>query len=71
MADFHRPKAEGGGAPVDQGVFITQLNIEHYRTKLATEADPAKREMLQRLLAEEKAKLAALNDPPGAQKPRA
>jgi hypothetical protein len=54
---------QGGGAPV--------LNIEHFRTKLATEGDPAKREMLERLLAEENAKLAALNEPPGEQKPRA
>jgi hypothetical protein len=59
------------GASVDQRLYITQLNIEHYRTKLATEADPAKREMLQRLLDEEKAKLAALNDPPVEQNPRA
>ncbi len=62
-----RPKAR----PVDQRLYIIQLNIEHYRTKLATERNPAKREVLQRLLAEEKTKLAALNDPPSEQKPRA
>jgi hypothetical protein len=56
---------------MDQRLYVIQLNIEHYRTKLASEGDPAKREMLQRLLAEEKAKLAAVNDPPSEQKPRA
>ncbi len=56
---------------MDQRVYIAQLNIEHYRRKLTTERDPAKRETLQRLLAEEKVKLTALNDPPGEQKPRA
>jgi hypothetical protein len=44
---------------VDQRVYIAQLNVEHYRTNLATEGDPAKRKMLQRLLAEEQAKLTA------------
>jgi hypothetical protein len=63
-------KAEDEGAPVDQRVYVIQLNIEHYQTKLTTEADPAKRDMLQRLLAEEKAKL-ALNNLPAEQKPRA
>ena len=50
---------------------IAQLNIAHYRKKLATETDQAKRETLQRLLTEEEAKLAALNHPPDKQKPTA
>lgn len=40
---------------------ITQLNIEHFRKKLAMEQDPTTRQTLIRLLAEEEAKLAALN----------
>jgi len=56
---------------MEQRVFIAQLNIAHYRGKLAGEADQAKREMLERLLAEEEAKLASLTDSPGEQKPRA
>jgi len=71
MADFSPSKGRAWRRAVDQRVYITQLNIKHYRTKLITESDPAKRETLQRLLAEEKAKLAALNDPPGEQKPKA
>jgi hypothetical protein len=38
---------------------VAQLNIEHFRKKLAVETDATKREMLLRLLAEEEAKLAA------------
>lgn len=41
---------------------IARLNIEHYRKLLATETDEGKRETLQRLLAEEEAKLAALTE---------
>ncbi len=52
---------------MDQRVYIAQLSIKHYRKKLADEADQAKRETLQRLLVDEEAKLAALNDPPGEQ----
>jgi hypothetical protein len=44
--------------------FVARLNIEHYRKKLATEADEAQRKMLQGLLAEEEAKLAALERKP-------
>ncbi len=40
---------------------VARLNIEHYRRKLAEETDETKRQMLIRLLAEEEAKLAALN----------
>ena len=37
---------------------IAQLNIEHFRKRLATETDEATRQTLLRLLAEEEAKLA-------------
>lgn len=37
---------------------VADLNIEHYKKLLATETDPVKRQMIQRLLAEEEAKLA-------------
>jgi hypothetical protein len=43
---------------------IERLNIEHFRRLLATDIDDAKRQTVVRLLAEEEAKLAALNDPP-------
>ena len=43
---------------------IARLNIEHYRKKLAEEGDETKRQTLLRLLAEEEAKLAALDGPP-------
>jgi len=49
---------------------IAQLNIMHFRKKLETETDPTARHTLFRLLAEEEAKLAALNAAQG-QKPRA
>ena len=42
---------------------VARLNIERYRKSLAAERDEAKRQTLMRLLAEEQAKLAAL-DPP-------
>ncbi|MND04266.1 hypothetical protein D3C83_244580 [compost metagenome] len=42
--------------------YVARLNIEHFKQKLAEETDPAKREMLVRLLAEEEAKLAALEE---------
>ncbi len=45
--------------------FIAQANIAHFREKLTTEQDEAKRQTLMRLLAEEEARLAAaLGDPP-------
>ena len=37
--------------------FIERQNITHYLDLLKSESDPAKRETLQKLLAEEKAKL--------------
>jgi hypothetical protein len=36
---------------------VARLNIEHYRRLLAKETDEAKRQLIQRLLAEEEAKL--------------
>ena len=38
--------------------YVARLNIEHFKRKLAEQTDPAKREMLVRLLAEEETKLA-------------
>jgi len=43
---------------------VARLNIEHYRKLLAKETDQTKRETLDRLLAEEEAKMAALTDMP-------
>ena len=39
---------------------VARLNIEHFHKKLATETDETKRSQILRLLAEEKAKLSAL-----------
>ena len=39
---------------------IARLNIEHFRRQLSEEKDDAKRQTLQRLLAEEEAKLAQI-----------
>jgi hypothetical protein len=45
--------------------MIAQLNIEHFRKKLAEETNPAQRGTILRLLAEEEARLAAIEaDPP-------
>jgi hypothetical protein len=44
--------------------MIARLNISHYKMKLVTEREEAKRQILLRLLAEEEAKLAVLEDPP-------
>ena len=54
-------------AVMDQRVVIAQLNIEHYRRKLATEANAAERLTLLRLLAKEEARLAELKHSTGAQ----
>ena len=40
--------------------FVARLNIEHLQRKLTEETDASKREKLSRLLAEEQAKLAAI-----------
>ena len=42
---------------------VAHLNIEHFRRLLDLEKDEAKRQILLRLLAEEEAKLAALDNP--------
>lgn len=39
---------------------IARLNIEHFQQRLAAEKDEAKRQTIQRLLAEEERKLAAV-----------
>ena len=44
--------------------MVARLNISHYKMKLATEQDEVKRQILLRLLTEEEAKLAVLDDPP-------
>jgi hypothetical protein len=54
-----------GARAVDR--TVARLNIEHYRRLLATETDAARRQTLQRLLAEEEAKL---TDKPAAEKKR-
>jgi len=42
---------------------VARLNIEHYRRLLARETDETRRQLLQRLLAEEEAKLADAGPP--------
>ncbi len=49
---------------------VAQLNIEHYRKRLAEETDETRRQTLLRLLAEEEAKLVALMGQPKARKRR-
>ena len=44
--------------------LVAHLNIEHYRKALANEADVARRQTLRHLLAEEEAKLAAIEHTP-------
>jgi hypothetical protein len=43
-------------------ITVARLNIVHFRKKLSDEPDEAKRQVLQRLLAEEEAKLEALGE---------
>ncbi len=40
---------------------VARLNIEHFQKKLATETDENRRQQILRLLAEEEAKLTALD----------
>jgi hypothetical protein len=47
---------------------IAQLNIEHFRKRLAAETDETKRQMLLRLLTEEQAKLASSTKPPSGER---
>ncbi len=44
--------------------FVARQNVAHYRGKLATETNEEQRQMLLRLLADEEAKLAALEKTP-------
>jgi len=53
---------------MDQRVAIVRLNIEHFRRKLVTENDAAKRQTIMKLLAEEEAKLEGLNNQPLTEK---
>jgi hypothetical protein len=48
----------GGESTMDKA--IAKLNIQHFRAKLASELDPAKRDTLHRLLKEEEDKLAQI-----------
>ena len=45
------------------GTTVANLNVEHYRKLLADEIDETRRQMITRLLAEEEAKLKALENP--------
>jgi hypothetical protein len=47
---------------------IMELNIKHYRGLLGSETDPARRETITKLLAEEKAKLTKLLTEKGGDK---
>ena len=49
---------------------VARLNIDHYRRLLAEEKDEAKRKTLQKLLAEEEAKLAGAQGSPKSRPPR-
>jgi hypothetical protein len=49
--------------------FVARENIAHLRDKLATEQDEVKRQTLLRLLAEEEAKLAVLENNQPKKKP--
>jgi hypothetical protein len=44
---------------MDTDKFIVRQNIAHYTNQLITETEPAKRELLQKLLTEETVKQAA------------
>ncbi len=45
---------------MDQRIFVARLNIEHFRRKLADETDGRMQQTLLNLLADEEAKLKAL-----------
>jgi hypothetical protein len=59
VAKIDRGENEWNG-PVPMPEQITKLNIEHFRKLLQTEADAKRRAVIERLLAEEEAKLASL-----------
>jgi len=43
--------------------IVARLNIDHYRAVVERETDEVKRDLLNRLLAEEEAKLRTMDDP--------
>jgi len=45
---------------MDQGVYVAQMNIEHFRRKLREEQNELTRQQIVQLLAVEEAKLASL-----------
>lgn len=45
---------------MDQGVYVAQMNIEHFRRKLLEERNETTRRQIVQLLAAEEAKLATL-----------
>jgi hypothetical protein len=49
--------------------FVARHNVQHFREMLATETDPQQRQMLEKLLAEELAKLAAEASDPAESSP--
>jgi hypothetical protein len=51
---------------MDTDRFVLDQNISHYREKLESEVDPAKREVLAKLLANANAELARLLHTPPA-----
>jgi hypothetical protein len=53
--------------PMDR--TVARLNIEHFQRLLATEKDPSRRGTLERLLAEEEAKLSAIEKESGHREP--
>ncbi len=50
---------------MDQGVYVAQMNIEHFRRKLLEEKNEMTRQQIVQLLAAEEAKLASLIQAPG------
>jgi hypothetical protein len=47
--------------------FVAEQNIQHFRERLARETDPHQRELLQRMIDEEEAKLQAYRRPRAAE----
>jgi hypothetical protein len=60
LAAGERKTLSIGTRVTDQRIVIAELNIAHFRKKLATEQDVERRAVLLRLLAEEESKLASL-----------
>ena len=44
--------------PLRRAAFVHEENIRHFENKLKTETDPAQRQVLKRLIADERAMLA-------------